>query len=258
MSSANSHRHGMYGLEIAWIGLAGLACATTSCTQGTRPTAINNMPETKATFVGVHGRLSVKGNKIVDKNGNPTTLHGMSLYCWATQGTQFFNTSAINHLAQDWKCTVIRIAILPREYQQNPTAEMAKIKTVMDACIDNGIYAIIDWHSMGGAQNDLANSQNFFTAVATEYGKTPNIMYEPWNEPVQEAWPVIKAYHEAVISKIRPLTRTASSSAAAGIGTRNVPRRRRIPSPAIRTSPIRYIFTRRRTGSRCATTGRRR
>ena len=33
------------------------------------------------TFVAVHGRLSVKGTKIVDKNGNPTTLHGMSLYC---------------------------------------------------------------------------------------------------------------------------------------------------------------------------------
>ena len=30
-------------------------------------------------------------------------------------------------------------------------------------------------------------------------------MYEPWNEPVQESWPVIKAYHEAVISKIRPI-----------------------------------------------------
>ena len=78
----------------------------------------------------------------------------MSLYCWAPQGTQFFNTSAINHLAQDWKCTVIRIAVLPRDYKNNPTNEIDKVKTVMDACIANGIYAIIDWHSMGGAQND--------------------------------------------------------------------------------------------------------
>jgi hypothetical protein len=75
------------------------------------------------TFVGAHGRLSVKGNNIVDRNGNPTTLHGMSLYCWAPQGKQFFNTSAINHLAQDWKCTVVRIAVLPRDYKNNPTDE---------------------------------------------------------------------------------------------------------------------------------------
>jgi endoglucanase len=141
----------------------------------------------------------------VDKNGNPTTLHGMSLYCWAQQGTQFFNTSAINHFAQDWKCTAIRIAILPSAYKKDPKAEITKVKTVMDACVANGIYGIIDWHSMQGAQNDLQSSQDFFSAIATEYGKTPNIMYEPWNEPVQETWKVIKAYHEAVIAKIRPI-----------------------------------------------------
>jgi len=154
-------------------------------------------------FVGVHGRLRVSGNKIVDKNGKPIALHGMSLYCWNQQGGAFYNASAITHFAQDWKCTVIRIAILPRAYQTNPTNEMNRVKTVVDACISNGIYAIIDWHSMQGAQNNIPLAQKFFTEVATAYGKTPNIMYEPWNEPVQEAWPVIKAYHEAVIAKIR-------------------------------------------------------
>jgi endoglucanase len=157
------------------------------------------------TFVQAHGKLRVSGNQIVDKDGKPIALHGMSLYCWAQQGTQYFNASAINHLAQDWKCTVVRIAILPRSYKNNPDAEMAKVKTVMDACIANGIYAIIDWHSMAGAQNDIPNSQAFFSAVATAYGKTPNIMYEPWNEPVQESWDTIKAYHEAIIPKIRAI-----------------------------------------------------
>jgi endoglucanase len=157
------------------------------------------------TFVGIHGRLSVKGNKIVDKNGGPVALHGMSLYPWASQGTQFYNTGAINHLAQDWKCTVIRIAILPGDYRRNSTNEINKLKTVVDACIANGIYAIIDWHSMAGAQRDVASAQSFFTTVATAYGKTPNIIYEPWNEPVQESWDVIKAYHEAIITKIRAI-----------------------------------------------------
>jgi endoglucanase len=157
-------------------------------------------------FSDVHGRLSVKGNKIVDKNGVPTTLHGMSLYCWSRQGLQFFNADAINHFAQDWKCTVIRIAVLPNNYQRNPSNEIARVKVVMDACISNGIYGIIDWHSMAGADRSLASSQAFFSTLATLYGKTPNIMYEPWNEPVQEAWAtVIKPYHEAVISTIRAI-----------------------------------------------------
>jgi endoglucanase len=176
--------------------MAALACACV---------ALASSLSAEETFVQKHGKLSVKGNKIVDKDGNPTTLHGMSLYCWAPQGTQFFNASAINHLAQDWKCTVIRIAILPGAYKRNPSREVDKVKTVMDACIANGVYAIIDWHSMAGAQKDVESSQAFFSTLATTYGKTPNIMYEPWNEPVQESWPVIKAYHEAVISKIRPI-----------------------------------------------------
>jgi endoglucanase len=187
-------RHGHKVSGFSWIALVGFVwLAFVSLSLG------------QQTFVGVHGRLSVKGNKIVDKNGNPTTLHGMSLYCWAPQGKKYFNTSAINHLANDWKCTVIRIAVLPRDYKNNPTDELNRVKTVIDACIANGIYAVVDWHSMNGAQNDLESSESFFSALAAAYGKTPNIMYEPWNEPVQESWDVIKAYHEALIAKIRAI-----------------------------------------------------
>jgi endoglucanase len=177
------------GLKTSLIAAASLVLITTGFGQ--------------QTFVGAHGKLSVKGNKIVDQHGIPITLHGMSMYCWARQGTQFYNASAINHLAQDWKCTVIRIAVLPGAYKINPASEIQKVRTVMDACIANGIYAIIDWHSMGGAQKDIPSSQAFFSKVASAYGKTPNIMYEPWNEPERESWKVIKAYHEAVISTIR-------------------------------------------------------
>ncbi|MGD0813662.1 MAG: glycoside hydrolase family 5 protein [Verrucomicrobiota bacterium] len=157
------------------------------------------------TFVDIHGKLSVKGNKIVDQHGIPTTLHGMSLYCWAEGGTKFYNASAINHLVRDWKCTVIRIAVQPGAYKINPVKELDKVKTVMDACIANGVYAIIDWHSMEGAQNDIPSARAFFSTVSKAYGKIPNIMYEPWNEPERESWPVIKAYHEAIIPTIRAI-----------------------------------------------------
>lgn len=162
-------------------------------------------PAERATFVQAHGKLSVKGSSIVDKNGKPVVLHGMSLYCWAPAGTRFYNAEAINHFAQDWKCTVIRIAILPRSYARNPDAEIQRVKDVVDACIANGIYAVVDWHSMQGAQNDVESAAKFFCTLAAAYGKTPNIMYELWNEPVQEPWKVIKAYHEAVIARIRAI-----------------------------------------------------
>ncbi|MDB5051863.1 MAG: glycoside hydrolase family 5 protein [Fibrobacteres bacterium] len=157
-----------------------------------------------ATPVQQYGLLSVKGNRIVDKNGNPVALRGMSLYCWSTAGTQFYNANTVNWLVRDWKCNIIRIAILPGSYQGNPTGEINKVKTVVDACIANGIYAVVDWHSMDGAQNNVQSSKNFFTDLAKAYGTTPNIMYETWNEPMQESWATqIKPYHEAVIQAIR-------------------------------------------------------
>jgi endoglucanase len=216
MSHLPSAKRTLKAVALACLAFSLVTCAQSATAPAATPDSApvaakpaDPRPATAAivqqTFVDLHGRLAVKGNQIVDQHGAPTTLHGMSLYCWAKQGTQFFNTSAINHLAQDWKCTVIRIAILPSAYKRNPKAEIDTVKTVMDACIANGIYGIIDWHSMAGAQNDVQSSESFFTTLATNYGKTPNIMYEPWNEPVQESWKVIKAYHEAVISKIRPI-----------------------------------------------------
>lgn len=167
--------------------------------------AINDIATKQSTFVDVHGRLNVKGSGIVDKNGQAVVLHGMSLYCWSPAGTQFYNASAIDHLARDWKCTVIRIPILPRAFKRDPEAEIRKVKAVVDACIANGIYAVLDWHAMAGAQKDIDASVRFFSTLAAAYGKTPNVLYELWNEPVQEPWPVIKAYHEAVIAKIRAI-----------------------------------------------------
>lgn len=151
----------------------------------------------QVTPVGLHGRLKVQGNRIVNQHGQPVALHGMSMYAWAEQGLRFYNATAVRRLAQEWKCTVIRIPILPRSV----ASQAPLVRTVVDACIANGIYAILDWHAMEAAQAGPASE--FFTRMAEAYGNTPNVMYEPWNEPVREGWPDIKAYHEQVIRAIR-------------------------------------------------------
>jgi endoglucanase len=158
---------------------------------------LSSLASAQVTPVSVHGQLKVQGNKIVDKNGHPVTLHGMSMYAWANQGLQYYTAAAIKRLVQEWKCTVIRIPILPGKV----SAQTNQLKTAVDACIANGVYAIIDWHSMEGAQ--AAAASTFFKTMATDYGNTPNVMYEPWNEPVNENWPAIKAYHTQVIQAIR-------------------------------------------------------
>jgi endoglucanase len=98
------------------------------------------------------------------------------------------------------KCPVLRVPLLPGNY---PGA-MGRVKTVMDACVKNGIYCIPNWHSFGGADANAASK--FYVELATAYGNTANILYEPWNEPTDDNWTNnIKVFHEKVIAAVRPL-----------------------------------------------------
>jgi endoglucanase len=159
-------------------------------------------------FVEQHGRLSVKGTRIVDKNGNAITLRGMSLY-WSQWQPAFYNESCIKWLRDDWKCTIVRPAMAVQEggYLANPSAEAAKVKAVVQACINLGIYVLIDYHETANAMDNLSKAQTFFKEMAQTYGSYPNVIYELWNEPLDShPWAtVIKPYHEAVIPVIRAI-----------------------------------------------------
>jgi endoglucanase len=155
-----------------------------------------------------HGQLRVAGNKIVDQNGNPVALHGMSLF-WSQWMGKYYNYDCVQWLRDDWNCTVVRAACgingFTDGYLVNPQAELAKVKTVIDACIDLGIYVIVDWHD-DNAENHLSQSISFFEEIAREYGDAPNLIYEIYNEPKQVSWSnVVKPYADSVIHHIRAI-----------------------------------------------------
>ena len=156
------------------------------------------------TIVQKHGQLRVSGNRIVDKNGVAVQLRGMSMY-WSQWYPKYWNAATVKWLKDDWKITVVRaaMAVEPDGYLVNPTRERDKVIAVVDAAIANGIYVIIDWHDHN-ANNHRSQAQAFFSEMAQRYGNTPNVLYETWNEPLEQSWgTVIKPYHEAVISSIR-------------------------------------------------------
>jgi endoglucanase len=53
--------------------------------------------------------------------------------------------------------------------------------------------------------SNVANAKAFYVQVATDYGNTANIIYEPWNEPTTATWSDIKAYMEEILAAIRPI-----------------------------------------------------
>ena len=91
-------------------------------------------------------------------------------------------------------------------YLSDKSGQKAAIKRIIDAAIDEGIYVLVDWHSHY-AENSKQDAINFFKEIATEYGDYPNIIYEIYNEPLDDTpWnSVIKPYAEDVITEIRKI-----------------------------------------------------
>ena len=152
-----------------------------------------------------HGRLRVQGNRIVGQHGRPVQLHGMSLF-WSQWIGKYYNKNVVNWLRDDWGCTLIRAAMAVGSggYLENPEKEKQKVIVVVDAAIKAGIYVLIDWHDHDAPKN-TARAQEFFADMARRYAKVPNVIYETYNEPLQNyVWSTdIKPYHEAVIQSIR-------------------------------------------------------
>jgi len=172
-------------------------------TGGTGGTGGGSACNATTTPVARHGQLRIEAGKLVNQCGRPVQFASMSMYDWSQQGRQFYNATAVRNLAGTGtgqkKNTTLRIPLLA----SNWPSQYPRLKTVLDACIANGIYCIPNWHVIGSS--NVANAKAFYVQLARDYGNTPNIIYEPWNEPTTQSWSEIKAYMEEIMTAVRPI-----------------------------------------------------
>jgi len=157
-----------------------------------------------AQFVKEHGALHVEGTQLTDEHNVPVVLRGMS-FGWSCFHPRFYTAGAVETLVKDWHCTVIRAAlgVEPEHgYKQDSATQIQLIRNVIEACIKQGVYVIIDCHSHN---INLKEADALFKTMATDYGKYPNIIYELYNEPDYETWDSVKMYETSVISTIRAI-----------------------------------------------------
>lgn len=164
-----------------------------------------------AGLVKEHGKLSVKGTQLVDKNGNNFQLKGMS-----THGLSWFpgfvNENAFKTLRDDWNTNVVRLAMYTAEYGGYCSGgSQSDLKALIDKGVrtasDLGMYIIIDWHilSDGNPQTNKSEALKFFEEMSSKYKNYDNVLYEICNEPNGGvSWDNdIKPYAEEVIAVIR-------------------------------------------------------
>lgn len=153
--------------------------------------------------VSYYGKLQAKNAALYSANtGDKVQLKGMSMF-WDTWdvGYNFYKKNVIDALVRDWKIEIIRVA---HGTGTNLNSNWKSLdETVIDAAISNDIYVIIDYHSHN-AQNEVAEAKEFFTHMASKYGKYPNVIFEVFNEPTGEKmWNTIKNYANEIIPVIR-------------------------------------------------------
>ena len=160
--------------------------------------------------VETHGALSVSGNQIVNKDGATVSFAGNSLF-WSNNGwggEAFYNPSVVSWLKSDWNAKIVRAAMGVDEnggFITHPENKQ-KVLRVVDAAIEQGLYVIIDWHSHH-AEDYQDEAIAFFEEMATLYHTYDNVIYEIYNEPLNNvSWSnTVKPYSEAVIEAIRAI-----------------------------------------------------
>lgn len=158
------------------------------------------------TPVAKHGRLSVKGTKIVDKNGDAVLLQGVS-----THGISWFpayvNKEAFRTLRDTMGVNTVRLALYSSTGEGYSTAMHQKVIDGVNYAKELGMYAIVDWHILanGNPNTDKEAAKAFFTEMTGKFKDYDNVIYEICNEPNGNvSWDNdIKPYAEEMIDLIR-------------------------------------------------------
>ena len=149
-----------------------------------------------------YGQLQVNGAQLCDQQGRPVILRGVSLG-WHNLWPRFYNKKVVQTLHNDRHTSVVRAAmgiLIEDNYLENPKFAMQCITPVIESAIKNNVYVIIDWHSH---VLQTKEAKQFFGQMAKKYGKYPHVIYEIYNEPVEDTWADLKKYATEVIGEIR-------------------------------------------------------
>ena len=150
--------------------------------------AVGNTTESTTARPSTTGALAVKGNALVDAQGNAVQLRGVS-----THGLQWFpeyvNKSLFKQLSSEWDANLIRLPVYSDNYSsasaKDAAAIMETLHTGIDAAISADMYALVDWHTL--KDNDpnkyVEQAKEFFGRISSKYAQSSNIIYGSATSP---------------------------------------------------------------------------
>jgi endoglucanase len=177
--------------------------------------------------------IKVQGNKFVDDKGKVVVFRGVNI----SDPDKLVDGGHFNRkhfeVIKSWGANVVRIPVHPTAWQKRgKKGYLVILDQTVQWLNELGMYAIIDWHSIGNLKSEMFQSNNyhttkpetfdFFRTVSARYkGVNAVAMYEIFNEPTvfngqlgSLTWPEWKALNEEVITIIQAHNPTAISLVA--------------------------------------------
>lgn len=164
----------------------------------------------------------VKGNRFVDTAGKTVIFRGLDasdpdkLEKGGHWNNEYFEA------AKSWGANVIRFAVHPVAWRnRGPVAYLKLLDTGVAMAASNGLYVIIDWHSIGNLRSEMYQAPMYETTRKETYefwrtmaghfkGNTTVFAFELFNEPTVSngqlgicSWADWKAMNEEMITIIR-------------------------------------------------------
>ena len=186
--------------------------------------------------------LTVSGTHLQDPSGKTIILRGSALidigalYWYGGQSANGITARMDKTAAAGVQGHVVRLPVYPKvDYNTggsptcspcsypvgtgpaascNPTSPLSAadyvtkvLKPAVDYAASKHLYAIIDYHQIDNATTgtSAADAKTFWTAVAPQFAGYPNVLFEPFNEPIDYSvpWSTLKPVVQQLVDTIR-------------------------------------------------------
>ncbi len=139
--------------------------------------------------------LHAESNRLITDGGEVVRLRGlMPRDLYELEGEKHFDRAFFEEMATTG-ANVVRIPVHPHAWTETPDYLWRYLDPAVSWAGELGLYAIIDWHSIGNVETGEAPllpelyshtgemTVDFWTQVAAYFRNTPHVLFEIFNEP---------------------------------------------------------------------------